>query len=118
MNAMQKILQRNPQKFWWRVSTLVGVSLLGLGLSLAQAQPPAKHAHGKTEHKKVAAKKARHERTGAELYAMNCNRCHSERYPMEHTDAQWKTVMLHMRTRAQIPAKDARAILKYLQGSN
>lgn len=56
--------------------------------------------------------------TGAELYAINCNRCHSERYPTERTDAQWQTIMLHMRTRAQLPGKDAKAILKYLQENN
>lgn len=55
---------------------------------------------------------------GAELYRINCARCHSERYPTERTDAQWTTILLHMRTRAQIPAKDARAILKYLQENN
>jgi hypothetical protein len=42
----------------------------------------------------------------------------SERYATERTDAQWKTIMLHMRTRAQIPAEDAKAILKYLQENN
>jgi mono/diheme cytochrome c family protein len=56
--------------------------------------------------------------TGEQLYAINCNRCHAERYATERTDAQWKTVMLHMRTRAQIPAADAKAILKYLQENN
>ena len=53
--------------------------------------------------------------TGQELYAINCNRCHAERYATERTPAQWKTIMLHMRTRAQIPAEQAKAILKYLQ---
>ena len=56
--------------------------------------------------------------TGEQLYAINCNRCHAERYATERTDAQWKTIMLHMRTRAQIPAEDAKAILKYLQENN
>lgn len=53
--------------------------------------------------------------TGAELYSMHCNRCHPERYPTERTAAQWKTIMLHMRVRANIPAEQARTILKYLQ---
>ena len=53
--------------------------------------------------------------TGQELYAINCNRCHAERYATERTPAQWKTLMLHMRTRAQIPAAQAREILKYLE---
>jgi hypothetical protein len=41
--------------------------------------------------------------TGAELYSMHCNRCHPERYPTERTAAQWKTIMLHMQVRANIP---------------
>jgi mono/diheme cytochrome c family protein len=64
------------------------------------------------------AKPVKKKLTGEQLYAINCNRCHAERYATERTDAQWKTIMLHMRTRAQIPAEDAKAILKYLQENN
>lgn len=53
--------------------------------------------------------------SGAELYAIHCNRCHPERYAPERTEAQWKTILLHMRTRANLPAEQARTILKYLQ---
>ena len=53
--------------------------------------------------------------TGAELYAINCNRCHPERYPTEFNSAQWKTIITHMRVRANLPAKQAREILKYMQ---
>src|SRR5271166_584397 len=53
--------------------------------------------------------------TGSELYAINCNRCHPERYPTEFNSAQWKTLMTHMRVRANLPAKQAKEILKYLQ---
>lgn len=53
--------------------------------------------------------------TGAELYAINCNRCHPERYAPERTAEQWKTILLHMRTRANLPAAQARAILQFLQ---
>ena len=53
--------------------------------------------------------------TGAELYAINCNRCHAERYPTEFNAAQWQTLLTHMRVRANLPAKQAREILKYLQ---
>jgi mono/diheme cytochrome c family protein len=55
------------------------------------------------------------ELSGVELYAVNCNRCHAERYPAEFTDGQWKTLMTHMRVRANLPAKQARLILTYLQ---
>ena len=61
------------------------------------------------------AKPARKKLTGEQLYAINCNRCHSERYPTERTEAQWKTIMLHMRVRANLPADQAKAILKYMQ---
>jgi cytochrome c5 len=58
---------------------------------------------------------AHHQLSGAELYSMHCNRCHPERYPTERTAAQWKTIMLHMRVRANLPAEQARTILQYLQ---
>jgi mono/diheme cytochrome c family protein len=60
-------------------------------------------------------KKNRKPLSGAELYAIHCNRCHPERYAPERTADQWKTILLHMRTRANIPAQQAREILKFLQ---
>jgi cytochrome c5 len=56
--------------------------------------------------------------TGAELYSINCNRCHAERYPTERTAANWKTINLHMQIRANIPPSQARLILKYLQDNS
>jgi mono/diheme cytochrome c family protein len=53
--------------------------------------------------------------SGATLYAINCSRCHQERYPTEFTAASWKTIMMHMRVRANLPAAQAKEILKYLQ---
>ncbi len=58
------------------------------------------------------------ELTGAELYSMHCARCHPERYPSERTAAQWKTVALHMRVRANLPADHFRKVLKYLQDNS
>jgi hypothetical protein len=65
----------------------------------------------KKEEKKAEKKKL----TGAELYQINCNRCHPERYATEFNSAQWKTIMTHMRVRANLPASQAKEILKYLQ---
>ncbi|MDE2107542.1 MAG: hypothetical protein KGL39_60675 [Patescibacteria group bacterium] len=62
-----------------------------------------------------APKPEKHQLTGAELYSIHCNRCHPERYPTERTAAQWKTIMLHMQVRANIPGNQARLILQYLQ---
>ena len=65
--------------------------------------------------KKSAAATVNKKLSGAELYTMHCNRCHPERYATERTAAQWKTLMLHMRVRAGLPANQAKAILKYLE---
>ena len=77
-----------------------------------------KPADAKAKDAQPARKVEKKKLTGAELYTINCNRCHAERYPTERTDAQWKTIMMHMQARAQLPGKDAKAILKYLQENN
>jgi hypothetical protein len=56
--------------------------------------------------------------SGAELYSMHCARCHPERYPNERTSAQWKTIAMHMRVRANLPAEHFRKVLKYLQDNS
>ena len=71
-------------------------------------------AHAEPE-KKTDTKPAPKKLTGAELYAINCARCHPERYATEFTAGQWKTIMLHMRVRANLPAAQAKVMLKYLQ---
>jgi len=63
-------------------------------------------------------KAAPREITGPELYSMHCMRCHPERYPNERTSAQWKTILTHMRVRANLPAEQARKLLKYLQDNS
>jgi hypothetical protein len=64
------------------------------------------------------AKLAPKQLTGAELYSMHCARCHPERYPNERTAAQWKTIGMHMRVRANLPAEHFRKLLKYLQDNS
>jgi cytochrome c5 len=85
----------------------------------AQAQSSSTNSvatNAKSPDTKPAA--ARNQLTGAELYSMHCNRCHPERYPTERTAAQWKTIMLHMQVRANIPGEQAKLILKYLQDNS
>ena len=89
----------------------------GLTTALWSAEPKSDSTNNVPESK--AAPKAETKKvqklTGADLYAINCNRCHPERYPTEFNSAQWKTLMTHMRVRANLPAKQAKEILKYLQ---
>jgi mono/diheme cytochrome c family protein len=92
-----------------RLTAAAGLAMIAAMIVAVASLALAKDADVKPAKKKL---------TGEQLYAINCNRCHAERYATERTDAQWKTVMMHMRTRAQIPAADAKAILKYLQENN
>ena len=55
---------------------------------------------------------------GEQLYAINCSRCHSERYPTERTEAQWKTIMMHMQVRANLPPEQVKKIIKYMSENN
>ncbi len=95
-------------------ATVFAVSgLLAVGADKPLTTPKATDA--KKETAAASTKKTSKKLTGSELYAINCNRCHPERYPTEFKSDQWKTLMTHMRVRANIPVKQAREILKYLQ---
>ncbi len=91
---------------------VVAIAIGVLGASLAAGEE-AKAKPVKPTQKK--AEKKEKKLSGAELYALHCNRCHPERYATERTEAQWQTILLHMRARANLPAEQARTILKYLQ---
>jgi cytochrome c5 len=104
-------------------AALVVAGLSGPGLTPVQAQPVS-GADSASSPTNTAASSAQTpsavkiQLTGAELYSMHCNRCHPERYPTERTAAQWKTIMLHMQVRANIPGGQAKLILKYLQDNS
>jgi hypothetical protein len=87
---------------------------LVIGMSVAGcAAGPERKADGASPGNTTAG--SQRPLTGAELYAVNCNRCHPERSPTEWNAAQWQTILTHMRVRANLPAAQARVILKYLQ---
>ena len=50
--------------------------------------------------------------SGDQAYRANCTRCHSELPKLQ--PRAMKTVLMHMRVRANIPRDEARAILDYL----
>jgi Dihaem cytochrome c len=53
--------------------------------------------------------------SGAELWTLNCSRCHMSRSPGEFTAAQWQTILMHMRIRANLPAAQAKELQKFFQ---
>jgi len=113
---MQSPHHRNVRKYWLSGS---GGAVLVAAIFYAITYP-ALYAggDGKAEQKTSATSSdttTAVKLTGQELYAINCNRCHTQRYPKEWTPAQWQTLMIHMRVRANLPADQSREILKYLQ---
>ncbi|MGC9942138.1 MAG: hypothetical protein ABSE48_09900 [Verrucomicrobiota bacterium] len=90
-------------------------SLLADDANAITASSPTNSVVSSATPPEPAKAKVRRHLTGAELYSIHCNRCHPERYPTERTGAQWKTIMLHMQVRANIPVSQSRLILKYLQ---
>ena|SRR5579863_7144101 len=56
-------------------------------------------------------------RRGAQLWPIYCNTCHSARTAAEFSPNEWTLILMHMRTQANLPAEDARAVLIYLQSS-
>ena len=112
----------------WGAAALAVACLFFSGLTLVQAQPPSNADTAPTPTNSVVPAPTKvpdtkpdavkHALTGAELYSMHCNRCHPERYPTERTAAQWKTIMLHMQVRANIPVEQSKLILQYLQDNS
>lgn len=107
------MIQSHLQKLWPRTCASLLAMAVIYGLTSAAFAGDA--AAAGTAPAKKTAKPAAKKLTGAELYAINCNRCHPERYPTEWRSTEWKTLMTHMRVRANVPAKQAKEILKYLQ---
>lgn len=57
-------------------------------------------------------------KSGSQLWSENCARCHNMRSPSSYSDAEWTTVMHHMRIRAQLTGQEQRAILEFLKSAN
>lgn len=60
------------------------------------------------ESQKVASK------SGAQLWAENCQRCHNTPSPNSFSHEQWVTIGMHMQTRAQLTDKERDKIVAFL----
>ena len=58
------------------------------------------------------------QRSGAQLWADNCSRCHNIRPPQSFSDTQWQTITHHMRLRANLTGEETRKITEFLQASH
>ncbi|KXJ04743.1 hypothetical protein AC249_AIPGENE6656 [Exaiptasia diaphana] len=72
---------------------LVGCLLLSLawvGTTVVTAEEET------TEKPSVAEKNEPKELDGGRVFARYCGSCHAERYPREHSDAEWDVIVTHM----------------------
>jgi hypothetical protein len=54
-------------------------------------------------------------KTGAQLWGENCRRCHNAPDPNTFSPEQWKTVGMHMQTRALLTNEERDKIVAFLQ---
>jgi nitrate/TMAO reductase-like tetraheme cytochrome c subunit len=64
--------------------------------------------NGCVESQKVAAK------SGAQLWAENCQRCHNTPSPNTFSHDQWITIGMHMQTRALLTDKEREKVVAFL----
>lgn len=90
---------------WWLAAMMAIASACSvMAPSVARAEQTA-----------AQAKQRQLLREGAKLWPVTCAGCHNARGPSERSPAEWDTIVLHMRVRANIPGEEAHAILEYLK---
>jgi hypothetical protein len=55
-------------------------------------------------------------KSGVQLWAENCQRCHNTPSPSSFSPEQWETLGLHMQTRALITDEERTKIVTFLKG--
>ncbi len=58
------------------------------------------------------------DKSGAQLWGENCNRCHNAPSPGEFNNDNWEIVGLHMQVRANITQTDMDKIVAFLKSAN
>jgi hypothetical protein len=92
------------------LSKSIVIRLLAIVL-LALAAGKALAAEGEQQQRQLF-------KLGAKLWPVYCAQCHNARPGSEFSPVQWDVIMMHMRTQANLPANDARAMTEYLKRSH
>lgn len=96
-----------------KLSTRRALGLLLLSAAFALARPQGTHKAAKVPAKPVAAAaSAAQQDPGERSFLANCSRCHAA--PEALSPRISGTVLMHMRVRASLSAKDEQAILHFL----
>jgi mono/diheme cytochrome c family protein len=102
--------QGNSMKAKQLLLAFVGsLTLLGSFARLARANP-GDGAQSQAERRALFLR-------GAQLWPVYCNTCHNARPSSEFSASEWQMIIMHMRTQANLPSEDARAVLEYLKSS-
>jgi hypothetical protein len=88
------------------------------GCKSNQESPPAPAADATTQPKSFALFGPPPQRTGVELWADTCARCHNARPTEEFSGQQWEVIVHHMRLRANLTGEEAREIVAFLKASH
>ncbi len=58
------------------------------------------------------------QKSGAQLWADNCLRCHNLPSPAAYNDVEWETIGLHMKERANMTTEQIEKIVSFIQTAN
>jgi cytochrome c5 len=82
------------------------------------AAPAGSAAEAAPSTQPIHASASSSDKSGSQLWAETCSRCHNFRPPQYYSDAQWDLIVHHMRLRANLTGGEARKITEFLQASN
>lgn len=57
-------------------------------------------------------------KSGTQLWAENCNRCHNAPAPGEFNNDNWEIVGMHMQVRANLTKTDVDKVIDFLKAAN
>ena len=58
------------------------------------------------------------EKSGAQLWGENCNRCHNSPSKDQYSPEQWDVIVTHMKVRANVTDDEVKKIEGFLQGTS
>jgi len=98
--------------------SLFALATVGLVICGCSSTAPRRAVTAPTGQSDQAEAQVEDEQGAAQLWSARCSQCHYPRDPGYFSDAQWEVIMLHMRVRANLTAKEHHRILEFLKSAN
>ncbi|MBV6640381.1 MAG: hypothetical protein KI791_06675 [Cyclobacteriaceae bacterium] len=58
------------------------------------------------------------QKSGAQIWAESCIRCHNTASPSTFSDVEWDVAVSHMKLRAQLTQVEAQKVLEFMKSAN